>query len=340
MKANNKLGICCFGEVGRNFTEILNVFGYNNYVIIDDNNIEYNQIKSIGFHELSSKDDIDLYIVCLENPIAQKTIIDKLKKVGIPDDSIRIYNYAYYMEIWMKDVIVKEIYKIFNNDSLAQILKHDSRDLSKFSSALVKILDEAPKWERDSAFYDSVYANSSEYDVSYEKSCYFPIWKKIVDYFYDAYNDIADVSILDIGCGNGQFAEMMFDYGVLNYKGIDFSNTAITKAKTRFIHKGGNFNFDTCDISSINFKQEKYSCATILEVLEHIEKDIELLSALPKGLTLVASVPSFHSEGHIRVFKTQNDIYERYGNCVDIKEIYEFGLERNSFIYLMIGTIL
>lgn len=127
----------------------------------------------------------------------------------------------------------------------------------------------------------------------------------------------SDLKIIEIGCGSGQFAGMLFDNGYINYIGYDFSAVAIDLAKKRNPEFCGNFLVQ--DIREVNFSDPfntgLYVC---FEVLEHLKDDIGILKSLPQGSTLLFSVPNFDSFNHVRKFNGLKDIVERYGDCIDI----------------------
>ena len=64
-------------------------------------------------------------------------------------------------------------------------------------------------------------------------------------------------SILDVGCGTGDFYEFLASrYKNIKYKGVDFSNAMIEKAKEKY-----NSNFENIDLLEIN---EKFDCVFAL----------------------------------------------------------------------------
>ena len=110
--------------------------------------------------------------------------------------------------------------------------------------------------ERDSIYYDCIYQNSDEYKCGYEKSVYYEMWKIVISLIPDK------ISVIELGCGTGQFAKMCIDSGKNYSHGIDFSLEAVTIAKE--IH-----NLQVCklgDITNVNIGDGIIVC---LEALEH-----------------------------------------------------------------------
>ena len=79
----------------------------------------------------------------------------------------------------------------------------------------------------------------------------------------------------------------------------------------------------------------QYVC---LEVLEHIEKDRELLQQIPKETTLIFSVPTYMSAGHVRVFPTPLSVEDRYGDILTMKQVHEVLVGSTKKIFLFRGT--
>ncbi|SNY96748.1 class I SAM-dependent methyltransferase [Halomonas sp. hl-4] len=183
-------------------------------------------------------------------------------------------------------------------------------------------------------FYDAVYQTSDKYASSSEDSIYTPAWDKVVNYFKD--NDV--LSVIDIGCGPGQFAEYALKrLPALDYTGFDYSAVAISQAKQREIAgkfiKGNAFSSDMLDPNSEN------NLYILLEVLEHIEKDVELLSSISSGASVVFSVPNFDSFGHVRFFLDEKEVTDRYGYIFCDLNIERVVLKGYSTIFLGFGKV-
>lgn len=127
--------------------------------------------------------------------------------------------------------------------------------------------------------------------------------------------------ITEIGCGSGQYANMLLDNGFYNYVGVDFSSKAIELAQTlnprnkeKFICENvfkylSDQDYTTPQDHSKPLKRNLFIC---FEVLEHIKNDKELLNLLPYNTEIIFSVPSFKSFNHIRTFESFEAIQNRY----------------------------
>lgn len=190
---------------------------------------------------------------------------------------------------------------------------------------------EINKEEKNKNFYDEVYKKGGMYSKHYQASPYFKVWKKSIDLI----KEIKNPNILEIGCGVGQFANMLFDQGFKEYRGFDYSDEAIKIAKQTNPHDCKKFQVDNAYNSKIF--QENYNTVIIFEVLEHLKEDFLVLNKVKSGVNVLFSVPNFDSASHVRYFKDKNDIIQRYSEIVDIKDIYGFHISSRNIIFLGYG---
>ena len=192
--------------------------------------------------------------------------------------------------------------------------------------------------EKAPDFYDEMYRSGGhlgQYHAHYKQSRYLSVWEKGVEIINSAENP----SVLDIGCGPGQFAQLLFDSGITSYSGIDFSSEAIEMAKKNvpvFADR-----FQAADIFKLEKLPENINFIVLFEVLEHVEQDIELLGILPHGIRVLLSVPSYGSRSHVRQFPSVNTVKSRYKDVIDIEEIIPFinCPEEGKTIYLLNGIL-
>ena len=167
------------------------------------------------------------------------------------------------------------------------------------------------------AYYDGIYAQSAKYSCHYSQSVYYPVWKEAVKHI--------NGRVLEWGCGTGQFAKMLIDTTKdIKYLGVDYSSEAIRQAK----EMNPALSFLCEDIFNLNIAIVDTYVA--LEVLEHIQNDIGLVSKIPAGRKIIFSLPDFKAENHYRFFKNKKDIRSRYTR-LDIRLIKEFKLIRNKY---------
>jgi 2-polyprenyl-3-methyl-5-hydroxy-6-metoxy-1,4-benzoquinol methylase len=174
--------------------------------------------------------------------------------------------------------------------------------------------------EQPSTYYDAIYSKAKKYNRHYTGVRWLPLFEKAAT--------LIQGSIFEIGCGVGQFANLIHDKGVKQYTGIDFSKEAIDRCK-RLNLKGYDF-----------YQDDVYGCLEIdlfdtivaLETFEHLD-DLRVINTIPKGKKLVISLPTFGSESHLIWFSSADEIIKRYKSVIKIDYI-----ERISDWFLFSGV--
>lgn len=105
-----------------------------------------------------------------------------------------------------------------------------------------------------------------------------------------------DEEIIDLGCGTGYYLFLLSSCGFkLNLTGFDNDTKALSEAKDSLSKK---IKFIVGDLHKMPFKDNFFDKAVASEVLEHVEKDEQVLKEIhrilkPNGI-LVISVPSIN----------------------------------------------
>lgn len=216
-------------------------------------------------------------------------------------------------------------------DAYARAL--DLQDDASTRSARDELLRQIRSGSRaaSSAYYDAVFSDSAEYQKPANASEYAPVWAQIIELLRE--NKAG--SILDLGCGPGQFAEFLAVHlPDVRYTGLDFSSVAVSRARQRC----PNFLFEKRELPLSGFGGlPEFDTVVCTEVLEHVESDREILSSLPNGTHIVATVPNFDSFGHIRLFLTEDEVRERYGRLFDDLLIRGIPLSPQNTLWLIHG---
>lgn len=181
--------------------------------------------------------------------------------------------------------------------------------------------------EKDKNFYNDIYSqggNNGEYLKDPNQSIYFPIWETI--------NKILTKKekIFEIGCGVGQLAWYLLKEEKNYSKGIDFSDIAIQKAK---LLNNQNLNYKKFKVENIyELEPQNIVCDTIIccEVLEHLENDLIIFDKIPANTRFIFSVPNYMSKGHVRSFKTLQDIRSRYCSYLEFINVKEFYINKKN----------
>lgn len=176
--------------------------------------------------------------------------------------------------------------------------------------------DETPAEVYDQ-FYSSVGDDNGAYggyDRPYWESHYFPLYKAILEEVVR----LGGQRILEVGCGSGSFAHLLFDKSELDYHGFDFSEVAISKARAR---TGKPDRFSVARAGDNALMKRPYDTIVCLEVLEHIERDLEVVEGWKGGCTCVCSVPNFDQPDHVRFFRHEDEVRERYRRLIEFDQV-------------------
>lgn len=160
--------------------------------------------------------------------------------------------------------------------------------------------------------YDKLYKTLQNYQVPAEQSTYKIVWDKVLEKLPP------ECSILDIGCGPGQFATLCIEAGH-SYVGADFSEVAINRG--RQIVPEATFHLVDINEDKSLLTKGNYDVVTFIEFFEHINEDVEVLSTVPEGKKIVLTVPKYWGKEHVRVFRTPNEVFNRYGEYVDAESL-------------------
>lgn len=186
-------------------------------------------------------------------------------------------------------------------------------------------------------YMDKRFAEWQEYTWHYSKLSPF-----ILQMFQTAMDWIGtqekDIPIYEIGCGSGQFANMLFDNGYLSYTGIDFSRQAIELAKKANSEYANRFICGDA-FECLSKYTDKEGLFVLFEVLEHMKKDVELLDMLPPGSKVVFSVPDFKSFNHIRTFASGEEIQSRYHMLKILKYVKLPANENADKVYHLVFAV-
>ena len=158
-----------------------------------------------------------------------------------------------------------------------------------------KLLFTRNKQEKSPAYYQEIYAANPD-----STDRYIPIYEEVADI-------IGDRSMLDIGCGQGKLSAYIKDYA-----GFDMVDNP---------HGVGDI-----------YTRDYEDCAVyvLLEVLEHLERDLEVLGKIPVGKQVLFSVPSFDDPAHVRVY-TEDIVRWRYRDIIHFYNVSRFNTKNGQW---------
>ena len=176
--------------------------------------------------------------------------------------------------------------------------------------------------EKNASYYDNIFNVFPHYalDVNGYNSPWFHISTLVMDMLNK------EEKILELGCGTGQFAEILINKGYNYIHGMDFSPQAISMSKERC--KKDIFQCE--NIYKFNFNEIDFDIAICIEVFEHIEKDLMIIRKIPKGKKIIFTVPSYDAGGHVRYFSHKEKVIKRFKS-----EFTIFDVKENNNIYFI-----
>ncbi len=207
--------------------------------------------------------------------------------------------------------------------------KKDLNDLRKVAEYryILRVTEARERFEPGT--YDKLYSKSSSYKIPYQDTVYYKVWKYIAGRLNNS------CSILEMGCGSGQLANLLFDTGFKNYLGIDFSSVAIRMA----IERVPEFKFVQADLQTFDFKGYEKHVLISTETFEHMENDLELLKRF-HGNRIIFSVPNFMAESHYRTYDSVEYIRRYYKGVLQISEIKPFLIGSRRIIFVVDAIVL
>lgn len=166
--------------------------------------------------------------------------------------------------------------------------------------------------------YDQMFQEGGSdgvFDLPYRVSGYYPLFRAVARRLHAR----RPKRVLEVGCGTGPMAHLLFDAGQVAYSGFDFSPLAVEKARKRTQRPDA---FSVGDATSAStYAGREYDAVICTEVLEHIEQDLLAISHWKPGTYCVCSVPNYDADTHVRVFKTEAEVRERYRDLLDIDHV-------------------
>ena len=167
--------------------------------------------------------------------------------------------------------------------------------------------------EAGSSVYDEMHA-AEDLKLPVKRSFYYRLFCAVV-------REVANRSIenvIEVGCGTGTLAQLLIARCGVGYRGFDFSEEAVRRARLRLGRPGTVFVGDALDADCY---QSPYDGIVCTEVLEHIERDVDVIAHWRCGTQCVCSVPNFDYPTHVRHFRHEDEIRTRYGRLIDIDSI-------------------
>ena len=202
-------------------------------------------------------------------------------------------------------------------------------------SALKAALGQSPakpvkRGEQNAAWYDDSFDRNAHWREHYTKSRYHFAWAVIADRLARR----GTASVLDIGCGSGQLAQLLADKGINRYVGVDFSEKRIAHAK----RVCPQFEFRCEDAFASDAFDGDYDGLVTTEFLEHVERDLDAIDRVKPSVYFIGTVPNFPFESHVRHFNSEDEVTDRYSKYfTDFRVDSFYGNDKGQTFFLLEG---
>jgi SAM-dependent methyltransferase len=217
-------------------------------------------------------------------------------------------------------------------DAAKRILPASIVDLTRRLAGRPSHATEA-QGEKGRDFYDRTFDVDDHWKKHYTEIREYVCWTVIIDRLRNA----AARRVLEIGCGSGQLAAALRDAGVLeSYYGFDFSARRLAQARLACPE----FSFEIADAFKTDlYDRYDYDSALSTEFLEHVERDLWVLSRLREGTRFIGTVPNFPFVSHVRHFTSNDEVAARYGPLFDPFSVTTVPLTSKGKVYYLIEGV-
>ena len=169
--------------------------------------------------------------------------------------------------------------------------------------------------EIEVAFYDDAFSTLPEYRAAYWESRYYFVWTVLCDRLRRR----KVRTVLEVGCGPGQLAEMLLHHG-FRYFGFDLSPVAIRMARAK---KLASARFEVADATQTDlYHTIEHEAVVCTEVLEHLADDLAVVRSIAPGRYCLCTVPSTPYVSHVRYFETVDAVTARYAQFFDQFDVF------------------
>jgi len=160
-------------------------------------------------------------------------------------------------------------------------------------------------------FYDQLHGDLPEG----EHALYRPLNRLVVERLLAC----GSRSILEVGCGRGELASLILRQVPARYRGFDYSRAGVENARAT---TGWSALFSIGNALDPNaYAGPDYDTIVCCEVLEHIDRDLDVIKLWKPGTWCICSVPNFDYAGHVRFFRSEAQVRDRFGHVIDIASV-------------------
>jgi SAM-dependent methyltransferase len=116
-------------------------------------------------------------------------------------------------------------------------------------------------------------------------------------------------SVIEVGCGSGEFARLLRDLGIVNYLGLDTNSARLARARSACPE----YRFDVADVFLTNhLRSEDYDVAVMTGFLEFVRWDLVALELVRPHRRVLGTVTAGDEPGRVRQFTSAGQVLDHY----------------------------
>ena len=116
-------------------------------------------------------------------------------------------------------------------------------------------------------------------------------------------------SVIEVGCGTGEFACLLRDLGIPQYLGLDSNAARLAKARANCPE----YPFEVADVFLTNhLRGENYDVAVMTGFLEFVRWDLVALELVRPHRRVLGTVTAGDEPGRVRQFTSANQVLDHY----------------------------
>lgn len=185
---------------------------------------------------------------------------------------------------------------------------------------------------KDSKYYESVH--TEEVLHRFSEGLYAARNEILIDHLSSVLPEQSHV--LDLAAGSCYIAKRLVEDGrVASYTWNDFNPNLIKLVEKEVLND--KFLIDPFDADDAECDLGKFNVFICIS-LEHIEKDLEILSKLKPGTIVSICSPNFDSKEHVRHFESIDEFKSRYAHLIEAHQETVFKCKKVLEKYVLTGV--
>jgi SAM-dependent methyltransferase len=158
---------------------------------------------------------------------------------------------------------------------------------------------------RLSPFRGGLFANETTAHARGSTRGYRPVWAVLADHVRRS----GARSVIEIGCGAGEFAGLLRDLGIADYVGLDTNAARLARARVACPE----YRFEVADVFlTSHLRSEDYDVAVMTGFLEFVRWDLVALELVRPNRRVLGTVTAGDDPGRVRQFTSATQVLDHY----------------------------